>query len=53
MPVDKAQPARDKNPSPELNEPTPQNLQKQEQLQPDVTPVEPPTIIWRSLMLDQ
>ncbi|WPN60155.1 hypothetical protein [Pseudomonas sp. P9_31] len=28
-------------------------LQKQEELQPDVMSVEPPVIVWRSLMLEQ
>jgi hypothetical protein len=28
-------------------------LQKQGELQPDVVPVEPPVIVWRSLMLEQ
>lgn len=27
--------------------------QKQQELQPDVVPVEPPVIVWRSLMLEQ
>ncbi|PQP01594.1 hypothetical protein C5612_19775 [Pseudomonas frederiksbergensis] len=28
-------------------------LQRQEELQPDVVSVEPPVIVWRSLMLEQ
>ena len=28
-------------------------LQKQEELQPEVVSVEPPVIVWRSLMLEQ
>ncbi|SDO61009.1 hypothetical protein PS858_05189 [Pseudomonas fluorescens] len=32
---------------------TPPELQKQEELQPEVVSVEPPVIVWRSLMLEQ
>jgi hypothetical protein len=53
MPVDKAHPAKHQNPSPEPIEPAPQNPNEKEQLQPNLTPVEPQTIIWRSLMLEQ
>ncbi|CAI8845900.1 conserved hypothetical protein [Pseudomonas chlororaphis] len=36
-----------------LSEVTSPEAQKQQELQPDVVPVEPPVIVWRSLMLEQ
>jgi hypothetical protein len=39
--------------SSELNEVTTLELPKQEVQQPDVLPVAPSVILWRSLMLDQ
>ncbi|AZD85704.1 hypothetical protein C4K14_2880 [Pseudomonas chlororaphis subsp. aureofaciens] len=35
-----------------LSEVTSPEAQKQQELQPDVVPVEPPVIVWRSLMLE-
>ncbi|MCP1446231.1 hypothetical protein J3D54_005363 [Pseudomonas sp. GGS8] len=35
------------------SEVTSPELQKQEELQPDAVSVEPPVIVWRSLMLEQ
>ncbi len=48
--ADAAQPLRLQQSSCEV---TPPALHKQHELQPDVVPVAPPVIIWRSLMLEQ
>lgn len=53
MSVDNVHAAKYQTPALETKDTPPHNRHMQEQLQPDVAPVEKPMIIWRSLMLEQ
>lgn len=53
MSVDNVHAAKYQTPELEPEEQPPHNRPTQEQLQPEVAPVEKPMIIWRSLMLEQ
>jgi hypothetical protein len=53
MSVDNVHAAKYHIPAPEPEEQPPHNKHTQEQLQPEVAPLEKPMIIWRSLMLEQ